>query len=365
MLKTPYHNIRPLYVSRMLKNICPLPIKANTYHGCPYGCVYCNGQVLTKSRNERSGEPIPLGYMKRTFTRAFNGTGKGEIHRAIRKRWPAQLGVLADPFPPTESQVRNTLEFMRFMNVIGYSYMILTKSDMILEVEYLELLDDNVQVVISIPFMEPGKLEPNVPTPTERFGVLEELIDLGVKCTLRVWPIIPTVNEDIKGIVETAQGIGVKEITGAYLHLYNNRRYLENLNTALGYDILSRCEEAGVKVDKNTKYYMAEDKHRVRVLKGMKQQCTDAGISFYTPNSPVMNSWECCCGNQLGGCNEHALKMKGYRLREGVTLNEYLPEGYPFWSSFEKSFLNGDFCKTFNDIVYDNNRMIYKVKGEE
>lgn len=365
MLKTPYHNIRPLYITRMLKNVCPLPLKANTYHGCPYNCVYCNGHVLTKTRSDREVEPIPLDYMKRTFKRALDGKGKGEIHQVIRKMWPVQLGVLADPFPPVEMEHRNTLEFLRFMDLIEYPCQILTKSDMILQPEYMELLNDKSQVMVSIPSLDKKfwkGLEPNVPGPERRLKVLEELIKNNIKVTLRIWPLIPTVNEDTEKLINKASDIGVCEVQGSYMHIYNHENFLENMNNAVGYNILNECEKQRIELFKRKKYFMASDNHRLTVLRKIKDQCNDLGMEFYTPNSPVMNRWQCCCGDQLEGCNSDALKMKGYMLREGVTSNEYLPEDYPFRKQFMREFYRGDFCKRFNDIDYDAKAMIYKVK---
>lgn len=366
MLKTPYHNIRPLYITRMLKNVCPLPLKANTYYGCDYGCVYCNGHVLTKTRSERTVEPIPLGYLKRTFKRALSGKGKGEIHQVIRKRWPVQLGVLADPFPLVEMEYQNTLEFLRFMDMVEYPCMILTKSDMICRDEYLELLNDKSLVMVSIPSYDNSfwrNCEPGVPSPKRRLQVLKTLLEHDIKVTLRIWPLIPTVNEDTEKLINEAADIGVTEILGSYLHLYNDKVYLEKLNNRIGYNILKECEKQDIKFTRTTKYRMADDNHRLKVLQDMKDQCSEHGIKFYTPNSPVMNDWQCCCGSQLDGCNGDALKMKGYQLRWGVSVGEYLPGDYPFLKPFEKEFNNGDFCKRFNDIEFDNERMIYKTKG--
>lgn len=351
-----YHNIRPIYVSRELKNVCPIPLKANTYHGCDYGCIYCNQCLISKTRTDRRVKPIPLQYLYDTFIRATNGKGKGEIHEVIRKRWPVQLGVLADPFPKRELLYRNTLRFMKFINEVNYPCMILSKSDIVLRSEYFELLNDDIQIMISIPFENEyaERLEPNVPNPKNRLKVLKQLVDNGIKCTLRLWPLLPGVNDEPGKILEKALDIGVTEIQASYGHIYSNKKYLTGLNNALGFEIL----KTDVDMIHEKKYYMPTDAYRIDKLTIFKEYI-EPDAKFFTPNSPVMNEWVSCCGQQLNNYNSDALKCKGYELGDGVNSEDYLPNDYPFEKVFKKEYESGKYCKIFNDITFDEQNKIY------
>lgn len=344
-------------MTRELKNVCPIPLKANTYHGCDYGCIYCNQCLISKTRTDRGVKPIPLQYLYDTFQRAEKGTGNGEIHKVIRKRWPVQLGVLADPFPKRELLYRNTLHFLRFIKEQNYPTMILTKSDMLLRSEYFELLNDDIQVIISIPFENKlaERLEPNVSNPERRLQVLKELVDNGIKCTLRLWPLLPGVNDTPNKILDKALDIGVPEIQASYGHIYSNKKYLAGLNSALGFNIL----KTDVPFIHEKKYYMPTDAYRIKKITTLKEYI-EPDAKFYTPNSPLLNDWGSCCGEQLNNYNHDALKCKGYELGDGITSEEYLPNDYPFSKVFKKEFEKGKYCKIFNDIIFDEQNKIYQ-----
>lgn len=354
----PYHNIRSLYISRGLKHICPIPLKCNTYHGCQYNCTYCNCHILTKTRTPRNITPLPLSYLKRTFKRALNGQGKGEIHQVIRERWPLQIGVLSDPFQPLELVKQNTLNLLQFLQFINYPFQLLTKSDIILQEDYMKILQEtDCQVMISIPSLDPhfsNNLEGKCPPPDRRLEVLEQLIGDGIPCTLRIWPLIPSVNEDTTELIGEAARIGVKEVQAAYLHLYNNKKYIQNLSSDLGFDLIDHIKDQGMELFRVGKYFYPPEDHKVGVLERIKGECQKDDITFNTPNHPPMNDWKPCCGPPPGGqYNQAALKCSGYQLGDGVTPEEYLPEGYVFEKDFKRQFNQGKFSKIFNDIKYD------------
>ena len=356
-----YHNIRPIYITRELKNVCPIPLKANTYHGCSYGCKYCNVNIISKTRTDRQVKPIPLQYLYDTFKRARNGKGLGEIHKVIKCSWPVQLGVLADPFPPVERLYRNTLHFMRFVSSQDYPMMILTKSDMILEPEYFDLLNDDIQIIISIPFPSKlsKKLEPNVPSPKRRLQVLKELVDNNIKCTLRVWPLLAGLNDEVSGVIFKALDIGVPDIQASYGHVYGNKKYLDNLNSGLGFDYLEYCVDNNITMIYEKKYYMPQDNYRIKKLREFKD-VIEPVANFYTPNSPVLNGWMSCCGEQLNNYNSDALKCKGYLLGDGIGCEDYIGVNNPFKKVFEKEFKAGKFTKFFSDIKYNKELEIYE-----
>lgn len=363
-LKQKYHNINPLYVTRDLKNVCPVPLKANTYHGCSYGCLYCNTNLLTKTRTSRETVPIPLDYVKKTFNRAYKGTGNGEIHKVIREGWPVQLGVLADPFPEEELKYRNTLKFLQYMDFILYPTQILTKSDIILEPEYLNLLGNHTQVMVSIPSLNPQfqLLEPGVPTANQRFNVLLDMVERGIKCTLRIWPIIPGINDKTLTLIERAAALGITEIQAATAHLYHYQSYLQPIEKILGTNILKNCEEKGIPLQKKGIYYTPPPQYVDDLFSAMKEMCGWYGITFLTPDHPVINQWKCCCGDKFPH-NKHALKCGGHHLGEGVTAEDYIEDdNYPFHTSFHREYHAGSFTNTFHDIEYDPEKKVYKKK---
>jgi len=239
--------------------------------------------------------------------------------------------------------------------------MVLTKSDMVLESEYFDLINDDIQIMISIPFTSnlSKKLEPNVPTPNRRLQVLKELVDNNIKCTLRLWPLLAGLNDSPSVIVDKALDIGIPEIQAGYAHVYPNKDYLSKLNKGLGFDYLEYCVDNNIPMIYEKKYYMPQDNYRIKKLREFKD-VIEPVANFYTPNSPVLNGWMSCCGNQLTKHNHDALKCKGYLLGDGVSCQDYLPEDYPFRKVFVREFESGKYCKIFNDITYNNKLKTYE-----
>jgi len=346
----------------MLKNVCPLPLKANTYYGCSHGCKYCYVNVITKTRTERNCKPIPLDYMRRTFQRAKSSKGIGEIHKSIRKGWAVLLGALSDPFPQQEMIYKNTYKFLKYLNLIKYPCVILTKSDLCVNSEYINLYS-NCHVVMSIASLDKKfskGLEPNAPLPKKRLKALEKLVDEGVKCTLSITPLIWGVNDnDTERLIEKASDIGVVDVTCEYLRLYFKQHFQDRINEGLGFDL--KESSRGDLITENS-YYMLKEEIRYERLGRIKSECELNGLKFYSVNSPILSNWKSCYGEQTHQVNNKCLLMNGYKLKDS-SVHEYLNDlDYPFYRDFERQFHRGYFEKIFYDLEYDTKEMIYKTR---
>jgi DNA repair photolyase len=65
--------------------------------------------------------------------------------------------------------------------------------------------DDNIAQII----------EPHAPLPSQRLKTIETLIQKGIPTSVRIDPIIPSVNDNIGNLIETLAAIGVKHVTGS------------------------------------------------------------------------------------------------------------------------------------------------------
>lgn len=112
--------------------------------------------------------------------------------RKIPKGSIIRLGGMPDCFQSCELQHRITYEVIREMNRCGIGYLIVTKSDLISETEYLDIMDRQLaHIQISVTCLDDqvaSKYE-HAATPTKRVDTVLKLQLLGFDVSLRISPL--------------------------------------------------------------------------------------------------------------------------------------------------------------------------------
>jgi len=156
---------------------CNYPTRLDTYGcGCQHDCAYCYAKSLLDFRNLwDEKEPSVADPVK-----VCRKVGKIQPGTTVR------LGGMTDCFQPCESEYRVTRETIKALNERGVHYLIVTKSDLILE--YLDILDKNLaHIQISITF---APCEKAVKV-DRRIKAVETLQDNGFDVAVRLSPYIP------------------------------------------------------------------------------------------------------------------------------------------------------------------------------
>ena len=108
---------------------------------------------------------------------------------------------MTDWFQQIELKYRNTYNAIKRLNERAIHYLIVTKSDLIIEDEYLDILDKNLaHIQISIPTNDNEVLAAtdNAPSFERRKNAVEILHNLGFDVTLRLSPFLfETVDFDV------------------------------------------------------------------------------------------------------------------------------------------------------------------------
>ena len=113
---------------------------------------------------------------------------------------------MTDCFQPIEKKYKNTYRAIKRLNKRRIHYLIVTKSDLIIQNEYLELLDKNLaHIQISIPTNDNNVLNAtdNAPQFELRKMTVEVLQDNGFDVSLRLSPFLfETVDYDVINNIE-------------------------------------------------------------------------------------------------------------------------------------------------------------------
>lgn len=178
---------------------CFYPVRADSYYkGCNHNCVYCFSRATGSRFNKwriNNIEGIDIKDFQKLLIKAFEGNGESKECNIIRSKIPVRLGGITDSFQPCEMKKRITLELIKLLNSYDYPYLIVTKSSVVSNDEYLKVIrKDLAYVQISITTLNEEyakKLEPNASSIEQRIKSLECLVNEGIYTAARVSPLIP------------------------------------------------------------------------------------------------------------------------------------------------------------------------------
>lgn len=161
---------------------CMYPTRLDLYgKGCYYNCTYCySKQMLNFRKLWHPEDPgvAPLLDVYRTIDK-------------IPENSVVRIGGMTDCFQPIEKHYKNTYNTIRRLNQKNIHYLIVTKSDLIIQPEYLEILDHKLaHIQVSIPSNNNHVLNAtdNAPNFEERKTTIETLYDNGFDVSLRLSP---------------------------------------------------------------------------------------------------------------------------------------------------------------------------------
>lgn len=211
---------------------CHYPTRLDTYGcGCQHNCGYCYARSLLDFRKLWNPAYPSIANINRIRHTIRTKLKPGEIVR---------LGGMTDCFQPLERENRVTLQTIKALNEMGVGYLIVTKSGLVADSEYMSAMDVNLaHIQVSITATNDDlsrKVEPGAPLPRERMAAVEKLQLAGFDASVRLSPFIPEFVD-----LDIINGIRCDKILVEFLRVNSwIRKWLENLN--VGVDLAPYCE---------------------------------------------------------------------------------------------------------------------------
>lgn len=169
-------------------NKCHYPTRLDTYGcGCQHDCKYCYAKSLLDFRGLWNSEKPVVGNMKQI---------KNAIVRAKRSGVKVlRLGGMTDCFQPLELKYRVTYQTIRLLNKYKIEYLIVTKSDLVANEEYMKIYDkDLAHFQITTTCLDDElykKLDyEKASVPSKRIEAIKKLQDNGFDVAIRLSPLI-------------------------------------------------------------------------------------------------------------------------------------------------------------------------------
>ena len=169
-------------------NKCHYPTRLDTYGcGCQHNCDYCYAKSLLDFRKMWHPENPAIADINKI---------RRKIATLPKDTPPIRLGGMTDCFQPIEKTHRVTYETIKCLNENKIPYLIVTKSAMVADDEYISILDKNlahIQITVTNTNDEQYKKlnYEKASLPSERIKAIEKLQKLGFDVQLRLSPFIP------------------------------------------------------------------------------------------------------------------------------------------------------------------------------
>ena len=164
---------------------CNYNTRLDTYGcGCSHDCKYCYAKSLLDFRNLWNPNDPSVADIEK-IRKKIQKIPKGTVIR---------LGGMTDCFQPCEKTYRVTYETIKALNEARIEYLIVTKSAMIADPEYLEILDKDlahIQVTVTTFDDAWAQTYEKASLPSDRVLAIETLYRLGYDVQLRLSPFIP------------------------------------------------------------------------------------------------------------------------------------------------------------------------------
>jgi len=258
---------------------CPPKYSFSPYTGCSHACIYC---YIT------SYIPDPFhARLKKNLTERLKKELKSRKDRYI------SMSNSSDPYTPEEKENKATRECLEIFRDNGIKVLIVTKSDLVArDADIISGMDASVSMTITTLRDDiAGIVEPRAPSPSKRIEALKKLNNRGIKCSVRLDPIIPGVNDrEIESIVS--------EVSGYCDHIVSSTvkpraDLLKRLRNALP-DIMGNMKFTKV----GNSYYLPSDV-RYRLMKRVRNACDSSGLTFAVCREGFDLNTATCDGSHL------------------------------------------------------------------
>lgn len=259
-------------------NKCNYPFRLDTYGaGCSHDCKYCYAKSLLDFRKLWNPLNPSVGDIQK-ISREIKKIKKSEI-KAVR------LGGMTDCFQPTERLHRITYKTIRMLNKRRIPYLIVTKSAIVAEKEYIELMDKelaHIQITVTTLDDELCKTYEKASPPSERIKAILKLQEEGFDVALRLSPFIPEYVD-----MDALNSLGIDKIVIEFLRV--------NTWIKKWFDI--DYSEYTLKQSGYRHLPLAKKKEYIKQITGFKEKtvCEDESNAYeYWRNNFNHNKDDCC-----------------------------------------------------------------------
>jgi DNA repair photolyase len=305
---------------------CGMPLRLDSYRGCSFQCTYCFARWRGGAeRSERVVAADP-GALERVFRWTFqrDPTSSGIVGQFLWHRVPVHFGGMSDPFQMAERRWGVTKAYLRTLAEYEYPTVISTKSAMVAEPEFLDLLVTMKHVVVQFSFCSTRdavslRFDGSASPPSDLLRAMEVLISRGVTVTVRWQPFIAGISESANEFVGRVVRAGARHVGIEHLKvaIEKKERSRSRLAKALGTDAV--CFYLSREAQRDGREYVLGANRKIGQVLATRGACRDAGISFGAADNDLqhLSTTDCCCSgvDQFDGFKNFFRHQVGWAVR--------------------------------------------------
>lgn len=165
-------------------------LACNWYMGCPHGCKYCFAPGCMRKKMEEWHSPDVA--IRDKVVEAFRSDAE-RMHENNDKR-PILFSFLSDPYQPIEERYKITRRILRIVQQFGLKSKILTKGAYELVKRDFDIIKAaKIELGVTVCFVNDAlrqEWEPNAAPVEERFQILKEAHEAGIRTWVSLEPVI-------------------------------------------------------------------------------------------------------------------------------------------------------------------------------
>lgn len=163
---------------------CNYPIRLDVYGcGCSHDCGYCYSKSLLDFRHLWDSKNPRIADIRK-IEKKINSIEPGNVVR---------MGGMTDCFQAIENEYEVTYETIKLLNKQRVHYLIVTKSDIVSDDKYIDILDKelaHIQISITSTDNKTALKYEKAPLISKRIAAIKKLYNLGFDIQLRLSPFI-------------------------------------------------------------------------------------------------------------------------------------------------------------------------------
>ena len=245
---------------------CPPKLTFNPYTGCDHACVYCYASSYIPKFSDCRPKKDLISKLKIEAVRL-----KGEV---------ISISNSSDPYPNLEANTGLMRQCLEVLCQRNCKIQIITKSNIVTrDVDLLKKIPSMVSLTVTTLDEKIAELlEPNAPPPAERLKAAEILVTKGIPISVRIDPVIPSVNDEPEELIKTLANIGVKHITSSTYKIKpdNWQRFSMTMPQAAE-KLKPLYFEKG---EKRSGYTFLPRELRFKLMKTVRQKAEENGMKF-------------------------------------------------------------------------------------
>jgi DNA repair photolyase len=321
---------------------CSLPLRLDAYRGCSFSCNYCFARVRGGNSPSQRIVPAKPSYLAGIFDRIDQGEVLGTLRQFLSRGVPIHFGGMSDPFQQRERKDGVSLAFMQELQRRNYPTVISTKSAMVAETPYRELLASGWSVVVQFSLTSTEddrsfKLEPFADPPSETLAAMARLALLGVRVSARWQPYIEALAEPPEVYVRRVAEAGAFHLSLEHLKVSLEEKGWVSTRSGISMPSLKRQYQSRGALRDGREYVLPSTQKLPTILK-IRNLVHRYGMTFGAADNDFqfLSDGEACCSGvdrwpQFSRVFKHhiALAVKRGAKKGIVQFNDIVDEWCP------------------------------------